>query len=62
MINTRPAQIYCANYNVGKCLGCMIKCTKDGTIYQLIDSKMKGKDCNPDDCIYFETSVLPVIE
>ena len=60
MKNNRPAQLFCANYDVGKCIGCMIKCTNDGSIYFRIDSKMQGKECNPDGCKYFETVVLPI--
>tara|TARA_R110002051_G_scaffold318226_1_gene400299 strand:- start:423 stop:599 length:177 start_codon:yes stop_codon:yes gene_type:complete len=51
---------YCANWDSGKCSGCMLKC-KAGTIYQVIDAKLMGKDCNPEGCNYYDTLVIPVI-
>lgn len=60
-MNRRGALLGCANWDAGKCIGCMIKVDNDGTIYQVIDSKKSGKDCNPDDCKYFEELVVPVI-
>ena len=38
---------HCANWDAGKCLGCMILC-RAGNVYQVIDKKMAGKDCQPE--------------
>ena len=52
---------HCANWDAGKCSGCMIKCELDGTIRLIIDKKKYKKDCNPVDCQYFENTVQPGI-
>lgn len=57
----RKALLHCANWDAGKCSGCMIKCELDGTIRQAIDSKLYKKDCNPDKCSYFSNIVEPAI-
>ena len=51
---------HCANWDAGKCSGCMIKC-QAGTSYQIIDAKLTGKDCNPVGCKYYENVVIPVL-
>ena len=52
---------HCANWDNGNCSGCIIK-THCGTVYQLIDSKMYGKSCNPIGCKYYESLVSPVLK
>ena len=46
----------CANYDQGKCSGCIIKKT-----YMMIDGNWQGKPCWAaiKRCKYFETTVLP---
>ena len=53
---------HCANWDSGKCSGCMIKCELDGTVRQVIDNKLSGKECNPKDCTYFENLVEPMLQ
>lgn len=48
---------HCANWDAGKCLGCMILC-RAGNVYQVIDKKMAGKDCQPEGCQYFDNIVV----
>ena len=61
MSNRRKALLSCANWDTGKCIGCLIKCELDGTILMRINKKMEGKDCDPKGCKYFEELVLPVL-
>ena len=55
------ARNYCANYNVGKCLGCMFS-RETGVLSMKLDSKLVGKDCLVEDgCDYFDAVVIPGI-
>ena len=55
------ARSYCANYNVGKCLGCMFS-REDGYLSMRLDSRLVGKDCLVEDgCDYFDAVVIPGI-
>ena len=60
-MNRRNALLSCANWDAGKCIGCMIKVEPDGTILQVIDKKKSGKECKPDDCKYYQELVIPII-
>ena len=61
MNNRRQALLSCANWDAGKCMGCMIKVEPDGSILQVIDKKKSGKECDPTDCKYFKELVVPVL-
>ena len=39
------ARDHCANWNVGKCLGCMVRHSEGNRIVNVIDSDMAGEDC-----------------
>tara|TARA_R100001530_G_scaffold31852_1_gene25022 strand:+ start:1177 stop:1425 length:249 start_codon:yes stop_codon:yes gene_type:complete len=55
------ARIYCANWDVGKCLGCVIAHSDEEFVWK-IDSKLAGKDCIVEDgCKYFKEVVIPGI-
>ena len=60
-MNRRDALLGCANWDAGKCIGCMIRVDDDGTLYQVIDSTMANKECNPEGCKYFEELVVPIL-
>ena len=51
----------CANWDAGKCIGCLIKCELDGSILMRINKEMQGKECNPEGCKYFEELVVPIL-
>mgnify|MGYP005816823925 FL=1 len=55
------ARNYCANWNVGKCLGCVF--TRDeGYLSMCLDDKKVGKSCSVEDgCDYFQAIVMPGI-
>jgi len=55
------ARTYCANYNVGKCLGCMFS-RETGVLSMKLDSRLVGKNCLVEDgCDYFDAVVIPGI-
>ena len=62
MTKLRKAQIECANWNVGNCLGCSIYIDRGyldrnnwAPVFQSIDSKKAGKRCSVEKgCKYFE--------
>jgi len=55
------AQLNCANWNTGKCIGCVFSKKKNSLGY-FIDSKLSGKDCKVEEgCDYFESIVIPGI-
>jgi len=55
------ARNYCANYNVGKCLGCMFT-RETGVLSMKLDSKLAGKECSVEKgCDYFDAIVVPGI-
>jgi|TARA_R110002126_G_scaffold228107_1_gene372605 hypothetical protein len=55
------AQLNCANWNTGKCIGCVFSNKKNSLGY-FIDSKLSGKDCRVEEgCDYFESIVVPGI-
>lgn len=48
----------CANWNVGKCLGCVF-IRENGELHMKIDKKLANKDCVVEDgCDYFENVVM----
>ena len=55
------AREYCANWNSGECLGCMMR--TDGYVLKIrVDSKLAGKDCIINQgCDYFDMVVVPSI-
>ena len=55
------ARTYCANWNVGKCLGCVFT-RKNGYLSMKMDDKIMDKKCAVEDgCGYFNTVVVPGI-
>ncbi len=55
------ARHHCANWNVGKCLGCVLK-EIDDRVVQVVDSELAGKDCIVEEgCSYFDEFVIPGI-
>ena len=55
------ARRYCANWNAGDCLGCMVKMKKNVIIFR-ITSKLAYKPCKVDSgCEYFNNIVIPGI-
>ena len=58
----KDARDYCANWNTGKCLGCMMYTTPDNILKMKIDSELANKDCVIDKgCDYFDMVVVPSI-
>jgi len=56
------ARLHCANWNNGKCLGCMMR-SKNKSLMLKIDSKLAGKDCIvTEGCDYFDKVVVPGIQ
>ena len=56
------ARTHCANWDNGKCIGCMIK-TKDSSLIFNISSKFANKSCQVDKkCKYFDKIVIPGIK
>lgn len=56
------ARLHCANWNNGKCLGCMMS-SKNGVLMVEIDSKLADKECIvTDGCDYFDRVVVPGIK
>ena len=52
------ARKHCANWNNGKCLGCMFK-REDDKLYIHVDKDFAGKPCVVDEgCQYFDEIVL----
>ncbi len=55
------ARNYCANWNVGKCLGCVFS-RDDGYLSMKLDKEIMGKECKVEEgCNYFESVVVPGI-
>ncbi len=55
------AQLNCANWNTGRCIGCIFLKSKNNLGY-FIDSKLSGKECIVEEgCDYFESVVIPGI-
>ena len=55
------ARQYCANWDAGKCIGCIFKREDEKLSYNL-SSKYSGKNCFVDNgCEYFEAVVIPGI-
>jgi len=55
------AQLNCANWNTGKCIGCVFS-TKNNSLSYYIDSKLSGNECIVEEgCDYFESIVIPGI-
>ena len=65
MTKLRKAQLECANWNVGNCLGCDLYIDKEyliktnwAPVFQSIDSKKAGKPCVVEKwCRYFDKFV-----
>jgi len=56
------ARTYCANWDNGNCVGCMIK-NKNQTLIFRISSKFAGKSCQvKKKCKYFDNVVIPGIK
>tara|TARA_R100001082_G_C4311362_1_gene136875 strand:+ start:573 stop:782 length:210 start_codon:yes stop_codon:yes gene_type:complete len=56
------ARQYCANWDAGKCVGCVFVRKEKGLFFKL-NKKLSGKKCSVDKgCDYFETVVIPGIE
>ena len=52
---------YCANWDAGRCVGCVFT-RKDDMLSYHLSSKLSGKNCSVDDgCDYFEAVVIPGI-
>ena len=55
------ARQYCANWDAGKCVGCVFKKINNNLTCN-VSSKLSGKNCSVDEgCDYFEAVVIPGI-
>tara|TARA_R100000988_G_C3846598_1_gene92945 strand:+ start:191 stop:406 length:216 start_codon:yes stop_codon:yes gene_type:complete len=56
------ARGYCANWNAGKCIGCVFTRTEKGLSFRL-SKKLSGKKCSVEKgCEYFDNIVIPGIQ
>ena len=57
----RTAMKYCANWDSGDCLGCMMSSSNKVIIFRIL-SKFANKPCQVDEkCDYFKNIVMPGI-
>ena len=61
-MTSRPMALkHCANWNAGKCVGCVFN-RKHNKLFVSLDSKLSGKPCVVEKgCDYFEYVVIPGI-
>jgi len=59
----KKATKHCANWDNGKCLGCMFGRDGDNNLFFYMDSDYSGKGCKVNEgCDYFDNIVVPGIK
>ena len=56
------ARGYCANWNAGKCIGCVFTRTEKGLSFRLSKKLSRKKSSVEKGCEYFDNIVIPGIQ